>query len=538
VIPLPDLLNPRPTAPVDERLLEELLEMSYLGSDPGYRIDRALEDVPLPPSPWNAEFFADGLFLDELIEGCFAITLEGKRFPVHRRFLRRVLSRPPVDLETLRLRQGVLEELETDAATRAAVTALYRRLFDLLSAFKAPGLVARLDQTGFRLDILRQAKAAIDAMVDDFGNRRSALARLHEVGLEIQAGHDYEVLAALLDHEGRLADLKLEVRLGADGKIRRLGIAELVENTGNRFHRPPGRRWRDRMRLAWRGYGLDSRELVNRLIVAVYEQVAPALRTLLQVLGQLEVYLGSLAFAELARERGLEVCLATPSAGGRLALERLFNPLLLRGGGRPVPCDLAPARPEATVLITGANSGGKTRMLQAVGLAQVLGQSGLHVAARRAEMPIFQGLFVSLIEEASADQTEGRLGAELLRIRRLFEEARPGSLILLDELCSGTNPSEAVEIVAIVLDLLRRLRPIALVTTHFLDYTRRLQAEPPGPELEFLHAVSGPDHRPTYQFAPGVAETSLAADTARRLGVTFEGLAALLAGRLGASRDL
>jgi hypothetical protein len=89
VIPLPDLLNPRPTAPVDERLLEELLEMSYLGSDPGYRIDRALEDVPLPPSPWNAEFFADGLFLDELIEGCFAITLEGKRFPVHRRFLQR-----------------------------------------------------------------------------------------------------------------------------------------------------------------------------------------------------------------------------------------------------------------------------------------------------------------------------------------------------------------------------------------------------------------------------------------------------------------
>ena len=131
-----------------------------------------------------------------------------------------------------------------------------------------------------------------------------------------------------------------------------------------------------------------------------------------------------------------------------------------------------------------------------------------------------------------------------MRIRRLFEECRPGSMILLDELCSGTNPSEAVEIVSLVLDLLRGVSSTAFITTHFLDYTRSLQAaearadgeRPGGSELEFLRVVSTEDHVPTYQFTEGVAETSLASNTARRMGVTFDSLADLLVQRFGIER--
>jgi DNA mismatch repair protein MutS2 len=319
-----------------------------------------------------------------------------------------------------------------------------------------------------------------------------------------------------------------------------LAVGEVEENVANRFHRGPVRRWWDRTLLRLRGFDVDPREVVNRLIVAVYLEVAPALRALLQVIGPLQVYLGTLAFAAAARERGLKVCRPeiVPAEAG-LSLERLFNPLLLRDDEPPpVPCDVAPRHAAATVVVTGPNSGGKTRMLQAVGIAQVLGQAGLLVPARSARVPVLEGLFVSLVEHATADQAEGRLGSELARIRRLFEEVRPGSMVLLDELCSGTNPSEAVEIVSLVLDLLGGLRPVAFITTHFLDYAQQLRESPPYPEVEFLRVVSTEDHVPTYQFTPGVAETSLAVNTARRMGVTFDGLADLLVQRFGIERPV
>ena len=84
------------------------------------------------------------------------------------------------------------------------------------------------------------------------------------------------------------------------------------------------------------------------------------------------------------------------------------------------------------------------------------------------------------------------------------------------------------KIVETVLQLLERLRPVAFVTTHFLDFSRRLESERPVSHLRFLQVELDQSQRSTYQFVPGVAETSLAANTAKRLGVTFEELSTLV----------
>ena len=115
-----------------------------------------------------------------------------------------------------------------------------------------------------------------------------------------------------------------------------------------------------------------------------------------------------------------------------------------------------------------------------------------------------------------------------MRIRKLFEELPPGALIILDELCSGTNPSEGEEIFELVVRSLTRLRPQTFVTTHFLAFAARLERERKIAELRFLQVQLGHDHQPTYQFTPGVARTSLAHHTAARLGVTGEELMALI----------
>jgi DNA mismatch repair protein MutS2 len=179
------------------------------------------------------------------------------------------------------------------------------------------------------------------------------------------------------------------------------------------------------------------------------------------------------------------------------------------------------------VIVTGPNSGGKTRLLQAIALTQMLAQAGLFVPAASATLPWSSGLFVSLLEHARADQSEGKLGTELLRIRRLFENLSAGSVVILDELCAGTNPDEGEEIFRLVVKLLAELGPTAFITTHFLRFAARLEAEK-HPGLVFLKVELDANEDPTFQFVPGVASTSLAHRTALRLGVTEEALRAAM----------
>jgi DNA mismatch repair protein MutS2 len=194
------------------------------------------------------------------------------------------------------------------------------------------------------------------------------------------------------------------------------------------------------------------------------------------------------------------------------------------------------AGPAAVVVVTGPNSGGKTRLLQAIAIAQILAQSGFFVPVRAGRAPRATGLFASLFEEARSDQPEGHLGMELLRIRRMFERLEEGGLVVLDELCSGTNPSEGEEIARMVLSLLPELGVQAFVTTHLLQFAQKLAKERPTPTLDFLQVELDAKERPTYRFVPGVAKTSLAQKTAARLGVTREELMERIVAKRSARR--
>jgi len=101
-------------------------------------------------------------------------------------------------------------------------------------------------------------------------------------------------------------------------------------------------------------------------------------------------------------------------------------------------------------------------------------------------------------------------------------------MVILDELCSGTNPSEGEEIFELVVGMLSKLEPQAFITTHFLAFAARLERERTIDALRFLQVELGPGDRPTYQFVPGVANTSLASHAAARLGVTREQLLSLI----------
>jgi DNA mismatch repair protein MutS2 len=359
-----------------------------------------------------------------------------------------------------------------------------------------------------------------------FAGTTSGLSRLHQYGSSIAASPGYRRLRELLEYEHRRAEVDLRVGIGFDGRIRSLEAIERRENRSNAFYATPFARLWTQLCLLVQGYRAGTGELLSRLVDGVFSELELQVLFFFQLIGDLEVYLGALGFRRQAAQAGLAVSLPELSEQGPRVLSGLFNPWLVAEGRPCTPCDLELGQGEHLVFITGPNSGGKTRLLQSLCLSQLLGQSGLFVPAAHAELRLASGLFASLIEHTQIDQVEGRLGTELLRVRRVFERLRVGSMVVMDELCSGTNPSEGEALMQLVLEALFELGPQAFITTHFLEFAAGLAATTH--QHRFLQAELDPHERPTYAFSEGVAKTSLAHRVAERLGVTRDSLRALM----------
>lgn len=526
---VPDLLHATPLRRIDTEQTKLAIALAFASGVTGGVFAEALEHATFAPTTWDPASFAHDLFLSDFVTRCWRVAVDGRALQASTTHIARVLAAPPADPASVEHRRQVLSELTTTPLLRKELERLYLLLCRFRSLLEGSIASAKLDPNRRQLDILQTFKEIVDCAAVGFASARSGLARLATFGLRVREGEPYRSLADLLSYDERLATLSLTVGIGADGRIRGFEIHAIREETKNPFVSSPVRRWLGKLELFLRGFKFSDGEVMARLIDAVFDGVQDDLVPLVQLLGDVEVYLGALGFADAAEAAGLAVSLPelVPADAPR-ALHGLFNPLLLAHGVRPVPCDLASDRHDTTVLITGPNSGGKTRLIQSIGLTQLLAQSGMFVPARAGRVALVPGLVMSLIEETRADQSEGRLGTELMRIRALFEKLPPGAMVILDELCSGTNPSEGEEIFELVVQMLSRLGPQAFITTHFLAFANRLERQRKIAELRFLQVELGPSERPTYQFVPGVAQTSLAAHAAARLGVTRDQLEALI----------
>jgi DNA mismatch repair protein MutS2 len=490
--------------------------------------DEVIAGARLPPSTWDKSDFARDVYLDDLVSRCLSVRIGGKSFPACKRYVARVLAEPPREKADVETRRGVLSELASSDERRAELESVYVsivRLRSLLCTARA------LSPRGRRIEVLRAARETFELLAASFDGAKSALARLRAFGAEVVASEPHARLVQLLEHDDHQGSLDLRVRVGADGEVRAMQIVGVREDTSNPFHVTALRRFLTRLLLFFRGWRTTRDEVAERLLSEVFAGIEDSVALLFQILGDVEPYLASLGLRDRASAEGLPMSLpelvdgAAPGepAPGGMVLEGLFNPLLLAAGVHPVACDVRAAT-GAVVLVTGPNSGGKTRLLQAIAIAQTFAEAGLFVPVRAGRILRAPGLFASLYEEPRPDAPEGHLGMELLRIRRLFDQLDVGALVVLDELCSGTNPSEGEEIARLVLSLLPELGVQAFVTTHLLQFAARLAQEASISTIDFLQVELDDLERPTYRFVPGVAKTSLAGKTAARLGVTREEL--------------
>ena len=530
---IPDLLAADPSVRIDIGALRQAIVFAFAAGGSQEAFDEIVARAKLPPTGWDKGDFARDVYLDDLVARCFVVQPAGKAVPSNTRWLARVLGEPPHDARDVEARREVLRELAASTTLRdelGRVVVLVSRLRSLL------GTARPISARGRRIEILRTVREAFELLASSFEGATSGLSRLRAFGLGVVESEPHRRLVELLDHDEHMGSLELKVRIGADGEVRAMQIVRLDEDRSSPFHVSALRRFFMRLALFFRGYRLSAGEVAERLLTEVLAGLEEPVALLFQILGDAEVFLASLAFRDRAQEQGLAMALPelvpVGEGQGPMVLEGLFNPLLLAAGVRPVACSVKAAR-GAGVIVTGPNSGGKTRFLQALAITQLLACAGFYAPVASGRVPLAPGLFASLYEEPRPDAPEGHLGMELLRIRRLFERLEVGSVVVLDELCSGTNPSEGEEIAQLVLSLLPELGVQAFVTTHLLQFAARLASERSIPSSDFLQVELDAHERPTYRFVPGVAKTSLAQRTASRLGVTREELLQRIATKRG-----
>jgi DNA mismatch repair protein MutS2 len=204
--------------------------------------------------------------------------------------------------------------------------------------------------------------------------------------------------------------------------------------------------------------------------------------------------------------------------GERVILKGARHPLL---GSSAVPVDLVMGEGIRTVIVTGPNTGGKTVALKTLGLFALMNQIGLALPAEEGTaLPVFEGIYADIGDEQSLSQSLSTFSAHMVNIAGISARAGARSLVLLDELGSGTDPEEGSAIAMAILDYLIGKRAWLVVTTHHgvlknYGYSRE------GVEnasMEFDSQTLSP----TYRILMGIPGESRALDIAARNGLRRE----------------
>jgi DNA mismatch repair protein MutS2 len=193
---------------------------------------------------------------------------------------------------------------------------------------------------------------------------------------------------------------------------------------------------------------------------------------------------------------------------------------LKQSGGRAVPISLEMDEGHQTIVISGPNAGGKTVVVKTVGLIALMAQSGLHVPATCAVLPVFAQVLADIGDQQSIAANLSTFTAHMRNIAEMAERVSPPALILLDEVGTGTDPDEGAALGVAIVDFFHRAGATTVATTHYNPLkTWASQAEGVlNASVEFDEVTL----RPTFRLIVGVAGASAGLDIARRMNLPDE----------------
>ncbi len=259
----------------------------------------------------------------------------------------------------------------------------------------------------------------------------------------------------------------------------------------------------------------EQRE-IERILKELTQQVSSARELVLansQVLAELD-------FIQAKAKYSIEVIGNEPlvKEGGSIILKDGYHPILLQKHSRNeiVPLTLELGEETNPLVITGPNAGGKSVAMKTVGLLVLMGQAGCHIpASPESEIRIITDIFVEIGDEQSIENDLSSFSSHLTHLKHILGHANQASLVLIDEIGSGTDPAEGGSLAAASLEQLATIGCITIVTTHH-GSLKGFASENPhfaNGAMEFDQTTL----QPTYRFRAGIPGSSYAIEMAARL---------------------
>jgi DNA mismatch repair protein MutS2 len=360
------------------------------------------------------------------------------------------------------------------------------------------------------------------AVLDDGTVKDDASAALRRIRRELRAAHG-ELIRILeremerLEPQHRVSDMSVTMRNGRyvipvrrGARVAAGGIVHDTSASGGTFFvEPPAAvEFGNRMREL-------EREEIERILRALTDDLRPHREALIAALAAL-VELDTLyARARYADRFACSPATLAPSRNG-FDIRNGRHPLLLAQGADVVPFELRMEPAERTLLVSGPNTGGKTVLLKALGLISALMQCGVPApVGPESTVPLYDDLFADVGDEQSIEASLSTFSAHLKNLAEILRLATRDSLVLVDELGSGTDPLEGAALGWAILEQLTSRGTMTIATTH-LGTLKELAGQVDGvvnASLQFDSVALAP----TYRLIKGIPGRSYGISIARRL---------------------
>ena len=380
--------------------------------------------------------------------------------------------------------------------------------FDIARSIDSDGAV--LDSASPKLRELRRACITTEAKIQRY---LDTLVKSNEIGDNAQ-----ERFVTM--RNGRFV-----IPIRKDARTSLTGIVHDMSNSGQTMFVEPNETlgWgNDLARLR-----VEERDEVRRILAVLSGQVrlaADSIRVNQRIIAELD------AAAAVARWAVAYGC-HFPNFGGYLSLHQARHPLLMAqfrkmGGGRDVvPLDLELPKGTKILAITGSNTGGKTIALKTTGLLALAAQSGLPIpASQDSQFAIYDHILADIGDEQSIEANLSTYSGHISNIASILEETWDGSsLVLLDELGSGTDPLEGGAIACAILAAFIKRKAITITTTHLGMVKNYVQQHPQMTNAAVRFDVNS--LKPLFILDIGRPGASYALLTAKRIGMPADILA-------------
>ena len=203
----------------------------------------------------------------------------------------------------------------------------------------------------------------------------------------------------------------------------------------------------------------EVRRILSNLSSLVGQEAAFIIRTV-EALAQFDLALAKAKYADGTRAVESKTA-TTPVVDLRQARHPLLKPDTV------VPIDVLMNDESRLLVITGPNTGGKTVALKTIGLLSAMNQCGLHVPADSATLPVFESVYSDIGDEQSIEQSLSTFSAHLTNLVSFLDKVDSRSLVLLDELGAGTDPTEGAALARSILEYLLKTGALCVIATHY-----------------------------------------------------------------------